>query len=186
MRSINIAVLVGSLRKESLNNKLARAIAVLAPADFAFQHVRIDDLPPYNQEDDAKPAESVARMREQIAAADGLMFVTPEYNRSIPGVLKNAIDHGSRPFGKSVWTGKPGGVIGISPSPLGTAIAQQHLRSILSYLDVRTIGQPEVYLKSEDGLFDEAGEIQNHATRQFLESWMSRYIGWIRQHAAHQ
>ncbi|MCY1528537.1 2-hydroxy-1,4-benzoquinone reductase [compost metagenome] len=147
--------------------------------------MRIDDLPLYNQEDDGTPAESVSRIREQIAAADGLLFVTPEYNRSIPGVLKNAIDHGSRPFGKSVWTGKLAGVIGISPSPLGTAIAQQHLRSILSYLDARTMGQPEVYLKSEEGLFDEAGEIQNRATRQFLELWMSRYVGWIRQHAAH-
>lgn len=184
MRSINIAVLVGSLRSKSINNKLALALAALAPADFSFRQVRIDALPLYNQDDDERPAEPVSHMREHIASADGLLFVTPEYNRSIPGPLKNAIDCGSRPFGKSVWAGKPAGVVGISPSPLGAALAQQHLRSILGYLDVRTMGQPEVYLRNEEGLWDDTGELKNPSTREFLELWMTRYVSWIRRHTA--
>jgi len=113
MSQIKIAVVVGSLRKESFNHKLAIALAKLAPADFAFEHVRIDDLPLYNQDDDANPAESVKRLKAAVKSSQGLLFVTPEYNRSIPGVLKNAIDHASRPYGQSVWAGKPAGVIGV-------------------------------------------------------------------------
>ncbi|MGL5114271.1 MAG: NADPH-dependent FMN reductase, partial [Beijerinckiaceae bacterium] len=132
MSQYQIAVFVGSLRKESFNRKLATALARLAPAGFAFKQIEIGDLPFYNQDDDASPPASVERLKAAIAAADGLLFVTAEYNRSIPGVLKNAIDHASRPYGKSVWAGKPAGIIGVSLGAIGTAMAQQHLRNVLA------------------------------------------------------
>jgi len=182
MSQYRIAVIVGSLRKDSFNRKLASAVAKLAPADFSFRQVRIDDLPLYNQDDDANQAESVKRMKGEIAAAQGLLFVTPEYNRSIPGVLKNAIDHGSRPYGKSAWTGKPAGVIGASPGATGTAMAQQHLRNVLATLDVPTLCQPEVFIQVKDGLFDEAGNI-GPGSLKFLQGWMDRYVAWVKKHA---
>ena len=128
MGPYQIAVLVGSLRRESFNRKLASAIAELAPADFVFQQLQIDDLPLYNQDDDAGQAASVKRLKTELTEAHGLLFVTPEYNRSVPGVLKNAIDHASRPYGQSAWAGKPGGVMGVSVGAIGTALAQQHLK----------------------------------------------------------
>jgi chromate reductase len=139
-------VIVGSLRRDSFNRKLASAIARLAPAEFSFQQVEIADLPLYNQDDDANPAESIKRLKTEILAAQGLLFVTPEYNRSIPGVLKNAIDHASRPYGQSAWAGKPAGILGASVGSTGTCMAQQHLRNILAYLDVPTLGQPEAFI----------------------------------------
>ena len=183
MSQYSIAVLVGSLRKESLNAKLAAALARLAPPELSFQRVQIGDLPLYNQDDDASPAPSVVRLKGQVAAAQGVLFVTPEYNRSIPGVLKNAIDHGSRPYGHSVWAGKPAGVAGISPGAPGTSMAQQHLRNMLAYLDMPTIGQPEVFLQYKEGLFDAAGGI-GEASRGFLQGWMDRYVAFLRRNAA--
>ncbi len=183
MSQYNIAVIVGSIRKDSLNQKLADALAKLAPPEFSFRTVRIDDLPLYNQDDDGKPAASVTRLRKDVAEADGLLFLTPEYNRSIPGVLKNAIDHASRPWGESVWGGKPAGVLGISVGVIGTALAQQHLRNILAYLDVPTLGQPEVFLQSKDGLFDADGNI-GPDSRAFLQAWVDRYVAWVKQHLA--
>jgi chromate reductase len=183
MSQYSIAVLVGSLRKESLNAKLAAALARLAPPELSFQRVQIGDLPLYNQDDDASPAPSVVRLKGQVAAAQGVLFVTPEYNRSIPGVLKNAIDHGSRPYGHSVWAGKPAGVAGISPGAPGTSMAQQHLRNMLAYLDMPTLGQPEVFLQYKEGLFDAAGGI-GEASRGFLQGWMDRYVAFLRRNAA--
>ena len=183
MSQYSIAVLVGSLRKESLNAKLAAALARLAPPELSFQRVQISDLPLYNQDDDASPAPSVVRLKGQVAAAQGVLFVTPEYNRSIPGVLKNAIDHGSRPYGHSVWAGKPAGVAGISPGAPGTSMAQQHLRNMLAYLDMPTLGQPEVFLQYKEGLFDAAGGI-GEASRGFLQGWMDRYVAFLRRNAA--
>lgn len=183
MSQYNIAVVVGSIRKDSLNQKLADALAKLAPPEFSFKTVRIDDLPLYSQDDDDKPAAAVARLRKEIKGADALLFLTPEYNRSIPGVLKNAIDHASRPWGQSVWSGKPAGVLGISVGVIGTALAQQHLRSILSYLDVPVLGQPEVYLQAKDGLFDAEGGI-GPESRDFLQGWMDRYVAWVKKVAA--
>jgi len=177
-----IAVVVGSLRQDSLNRKLATALARLAPADFKFVQVRIDDLPLYNQDDDSHQAASVMRLKSEISASQGLLFVTPEYNRSVPGVLKNALDHGSRPYGQSVWGSKPAGVLGVSIGTIGTAVAQQHLRTILAYLDVPTLGQPEAFIQAKDSLFDEQGNI-GEASRQFLQTWMDKYVAWIRQHA---
>ena len=159
MSTYTIAVFVGSLRRDSFNRKLAHALAVLAPTKFTFEQSQIDDLPLYNQDDDANPSPQVARLKGEITAAQGVLFFTPEYNRSIPGVLKNAIDHASRPYGKSAWNGKPAGVIGASVGPIGTALAQQHLRNILAYLNMPTLGQPEAFIHNKEGLYDEAGNI---------------------------
>lgn len=183
MSQYPIAVIVGSIRRDSFNRKLATAIAKLAPPEFTFNHLRIDDLPLYNQDDDDNPAKSVQRLKSEIKAASGLLFVTPEYNRSIPGVLKNAIDHASRPYGQSVWGGKPGGVIGVSVGTIGTAIAQQHLRNMLAYLDVPTLGQPECFIQMKEGLFDSSGNI-GPDSQQFLKGWMDRYVAWVKSHAA--
>ena len=183
MRQYQIAVIVGSLRRDSLNRKLATAVAMLAPPDFSFKQLVIADLPLYNQDDDANQAASVKRLKGEISAAQGLLFATAEYNRSVPGVLKNAIDHASRPYGQSAWAGKPAGVIGISVGPIGTAVAQQHLRNILAYLDMPTLGLPEIFIQAKDGLFDEAGNI-GEGSRKFLQGWMDRYVVWVRQHTA--
>lgn len=177
-----IAVVVGSLRRDSFNRKLATALARLAPAEFSFSQPRLDDLPLYNQDDDANQADSVKRLKAEIAAAKGVIFVTPEYNRSFPGVLKNAIDHASRPYGQSAWKGKPAGVIGISVGAIGTAVAQQQLRGILGYLDMPTLGQPEAYLQAKEGFFDADGGI-GEGSRKFLQGWMDSYVGWVKQHA---
>lgn len=183
MSQYPIAVIVGSLRRESFNRKLAEAIVKLAPSDFSFKQVRIDDLPLYNQDDDANPAEPVKRLKSEITAARGLLFVTAEYNRSIPGVLKNAIDHASRPYGQSVWKDKPAGVLGVSIGAIGTAVAQQHLRGILAYLDVPTLGQPEAFIQAKEGLFDPAGNI-GPDSKDFLQDWMTRYVAWVKDLAA--
>ena len=183
MSQIKIAVLIGSLRKDSLNRKLALALAQLAPAGVTFEHVRIDDLPLYNQDQDGNQAEPVRRLKGEIAAADGVLFVTPEYNRSIPGVLKNAIDNASRPYGQSAWAGKPAGVLGISIGAISTAIAQQHLRNVLAYLDMPTLGQPEAFIQNKEGLFDDKGHIAEGSTKKFLQGWVDKYVDWIKRHA---
>ena len=183
MSRYEIAVVVGSLRQDSFNRKLANAIVKLAPSEFSFKHLAIGDLPLYNQDNDGNPAVSVKHLKADIAASQGLLFVTPEYNRSIPGVLKNAIDHASRPYGQSAWKGKPAGVLGASGGAMGTAMAQQHLRNILAYLDVPTLGQPEAFIQVKDGLFDEDGNI-GEDSKQFLQNWMEKYVDWVKEHAA--
>lgn len=181
MSNVQIAVIVGSLRKDSFNRKLATAIERLAPADFQFTHLRIDDLPLYNQDDDGQQAASVLRLKGELKAAQGLLFVTPEYNRSIPGVLKNALDHASRPYGQSAWAGKPAGVIGASVGAIGTALAQQHLRNVLAYLDVPTLGQPEGFIHAKEGLFDADGNV-GEGSKKFLQGWVDAYVGWVKKH----
>ena len=183
MSRYEIAVVVGSLRQDSFNRKLANAIVKLAPSEFSFKHLAIGALPLYNQDNDGDPAVSVKRLKADIAASQGLLFVTPEYNRSIPGVLKNAIDHASRPYGQSAWKGKPAGVLGASGGAIGTAMAQQHLRNILAYLDVPTLGQPEAFIQVKDGLFDEDGNI-GEDSKPFLQNWMEKYVDWVKEHAA--
>ena len=182
MGQYNIAVVVGSLRKDSFNRQLATALARMAPEGFQFNAVEIGDLPLYNQDDDAHQAASVQRFKAAISASRGVLFVTPEYNRSIPGVLKNAIDHASRPYGKSVWAGKPTGVIGVSVGTIGTALAQQHLRNVLAYLDAPTMGQPEAFIQAQDGLFDADGNV-GPDSREFLQGWLDRYVDWVEAHA---
>jgi chromate reductase len=181
MSQYQIAVVVGSLRKESFNRQLANAIARLAPPEFSFKQLEIGDLPLYNQDDDAQPSAQVVRLKAEIKAAQGLLFVTPEYNRSIPGVLKNALDHASRPYGQNAWAGKPAGVLGASIGAVGTAVAQQHLRTVLAYLDVPTLGQPEAFIQAKEGLFDGAGNIGPNS-QAFLQGWMDKYVAWIKQH----
>jgi chromate reductase len=185
MSQYQIAVIVGSLRQASFNRKLADAAARLAPADLSFKQLAIGDLPLYNQDDDANQAAPVQRLKAELAASQGLLFVTAEYNRSIPGVLKNAIDHASRPYGKNAWAGKPAGVLGVSVGAIGTALAQQHLRNVLAYLDVPTLGQPEAFIQAKEGLFDAAGNI-GADSRKFLQGWIDQYAAWVRKHnAAH-
>ena len=178
MTRFKIAVIVGSLRKDSINKQLALALVKLAPSEFLFELLRIDDLPPYNQDDDDRPSDPVKRLKSQIAASQGVLFITPEYNRSIPGILKNALDHGSRPYGKSVWNGKPAGVMGVSLSPIGTAMAQQHLRNILAHLNMPTLGQPEAFIHNKDGLYDAAGNI-GPASLEFLQGWIDHYVAFV-------
>ncbi len=181
MDKIRIAVLVGSLRKESINLKLAKAVEKLAPAHLSFQYVCIGDLPLYNQEFDSDYPPVCQRLKQEVAAADALLFVTPEYNRSLPGVLKNALDIGSRPWGENAFAGKPAAMLGASPGAPGTSMAQQHLRNILAYLDVALLAQPEVYLKYTDGLISDDGTVQKEETRKFLQKFVDSYVGWIGQ-----
>jgi chromate reductase len=180
MAQIKIAVVVGSLRKDSFNKNLAAALMKMAPADVVFENVRLDDLPHYNQDDDGAPSAEVTRLRNQITASQAVLFLTPEYNRSIPGVLKNAIDLASRPWGKSTWKGKPAGVIGMTVSPMGTSMAQQHLRNILAYLDMPTLGQPEVFLTNKEGFFNADGSL-NEGTAKFMQGWMDAYVAFIKK-----
>ena len=177
-----IAVVVGSLRKDSINKKLAAALQKLFPPEFSFTQVQIDDLPLYNQDNDGHPPAPVTRLKGQISAAQGVLFVTPEYNRSIPGVLKNALDHASRPYGDSAWNGKPAGVIGTSAGGAATALAQQHLRNILAYLNMPTLGQPEAFIQSREGMYDPDGS-PSEASRKFLQGWVDAYVAWVKKHA---
>lgn len=182
MSQYNIAIIVGSLRKDSFNRQLANALVKLAPPEFSFTHVEIGDLPLYDQDADSHQSEQVLRLKSQLGSSNGLLFVTPEYNRSIPGVLKNALDQASRPYGQSAWGGKPAGVLGVSVGAAGTAMAQQHLRNVLAYLDVPTLGQPEMFIQAKDGLFDADGNI-GEASLGFFQGWMKQYVSWVQKHA---
>lgn len=178
-----VAVIVGSLRKDSFNRRMAHALAGLAPAGLALGIVEIGLLPLYNQDlDDAPPAEWVA-FRDQVKAADAVLFVTPEYNRSVPGVLKNAIDVGSRPYGHSVWSGKPGAVMSVSPGAIGGFGANHHLRQSLVFLNVPTMAQPEAYIGGAGSLFDHAGALTNDGTKKFLGGFMQSFAAWIEANA---
>ena len=181
MSQYRIALVIGSLRRDSYNRKLAYAIKKLAPPEFSFQELQINDLPLYNQDDDANQPSPVKRLKKEITAAHGVIFVTPEYNRSVPGVLKNAIDQASRPYGDSAWKGKPAGVLGASIGAPGTSMAQQHLRNTLAYLDMPTLGQPEVFVQVTDGFFDQNGDLARADTRQFLQGWMDAYVVWVKK-----
>lgn len=183
MTQMKIAVLVGSLRVDSFNRRLARAVEKLAPAELAFRHVQIDDLPLYSQDFDAAYPAVATRLKQDIESADALLFVTPEYNRSVPGVLKNAIDIASRPWGTNSFAKKPGAVIGTSIGSTGTALAQQHLRNILAYLDVPTLAQPEVFVHFKDDLIADDGTISNDGTRKFLQGFVDSYVAWVRRFA---
>lgn len=178
-QSRNVAVLVGSLRKESLNRKLALALAGMAPEGLKLEIAEIGALPLYNQDDEANPPEAVTRFKQQIKAADALLFITPEYNRSVPGALKNAIDHASRPYGQSVLSGKPGAVITLSPGAIGGFGANHHLRQSLVFLDVPVLQQPEAYIGGAGELFDEQGGIKKPDTQAFLNKFLGAFAAWI-------
>lgn len=182
MTTRKIAVVVGSIRKDSINRMLARAVIKLMPTEFECELLRIDDLPLYNQDLDATPPASLVRLKAEIAAANGLIFVTPEHNRSVPTALKNALDWASRPYGKNAWAGKAAGIMGAAGGAIGTAMAQQHLRNILSYLNVPMFGQPEVFIHFTPGLVDAEGNVTNEGTRKFLLGFIDRYVAFVERH----
>lgn len=175
----DIAVIVGSLRKDSINLKVAGALRELAPAGFKLNVVEIGQLPLYNQDLDENPPAAWAEFRARIKAADAVLFVTPEYNRSVPAALKNALDVGSRPYGKSAWSGKPGAVVSASPGAVGGFGANHHLRQSLVFLNVPAMAQPEAYIGGADKLFDESGKLVNEGTRKFLQGFMKAYGEWV-------
>jgi chromate reductase len=177
---MNVCVLVGSLRKASLNGMLANALISLAPASMKFEIVEIGQLPLFNQdlETDSQPAQWTA-FRQHVKAADAVLFVTPEYNRSVPAALKNALDVGSRPYGSSVWDRKPGAIASCSPSAIGAFGANHHLRQSLVFLNVPTLQQPEAYLSHVDKLFDEHGKFVSDGTGKFLQAFMQAFANWI-------
>ncbi len=170
-----VAVIVGSIRKDSINRKLADALAKLAEGRLMFDIVRIDDLPLFNQDDEASPAPSVTRIKAQIASADGVLFVAPEHNRSIPSAMKNAIDWATRPRGTSAFSGKVGAIIGTSRGGIATAIAQSHLRTILSGHMAALLGSPEAYVQFKDGLIGEDGAIADEASKTFLQGFVDKF-----------
>ena len=179
----NVAVLVGSLRKGSYSRSLAIATASLAPPSLKAGIVEIGDLPLFNPDlDEAPPAAWVA-FRDRVRAADALLFVTPEYNRSVPGALKNAIDVGSRPYGKSVFAGKPGAVVSVSPGAISGFGANHHLRQSLVFLDVPAMAQPEAYIAAADKLFDAGGNLTSESTRKFMAQFMEKFAAWIERNA---
>lgn len=182
--NIRVAVIVGSLRQGSINKKLARAVEKLAPGTFHFEHIAIGDLPLYNQDHDGAMPEPALKLKREIEASQAVLIVTPEYNRSMPGVLKNALDTASRPWGKNSFAGKPAGVIGAAGGAIGTAMAQQHLRNVMSYLDMPTLSQPEAYIHFTDGLVDDAGNVTNEGTKKFLQLYVDKYVAWVRRHVA--
>jgi chromate reductase len=179
MAQKKIAVIVGSLRKESFNRKMANALMSLAPASLEFEVMEIGGLPLYNQDLDENPPASWTAFREKIRKSDGVLFVTPEYNRSVPGVLKNAIDVGSRPYGKNAWAGKPSAVISVSPGAIGGFGANHHLRQTLVFVDVPAMPQPEAYIGHAAELFDDAGNLTNESTREFAKEFMAAFAAWL-------
>lgn len=179
MTDREIAVIVGSLREDSLNRKLALELARLAPASLKFEIVEIRDLPLYNQDLDAAPPAAWEDFRAAVRAADAVLFVTPEYNRSIPGVLKNAVDVGSRPYGHSAWAKKPGAIVSASPGAMGGFGANHHLRQSCVFLDMPIMPQPEAYLGHAGDMFGEAGRLKDEKLAGFLASFMAAYADWV-------
>ncbi|HJV85442.1 MAG TPA: NAD(P)H-dependent oxidoreductase [Noviherbaspirillum sp.] len=179
----NVAVFVGSLRKESLNRKLANALIAMAPDALKLHIVEIGNLPLFNQEFEANPPQSVTDFKKQVQDADAVLFVTPEYNRSVPGVLKNAIDVASRPYGQSAWNGKPGAVISLSPGAIGGFGANQHLRQSMVFLNVPMLQQPEAYIGNGASLFDDKGNLANDSTRDFLQKFLQAFAQWIQNNS---
>ena len=180
----DIAVIVGSLRKESFNRKMANALRDLAPAALKLEIVEIGQLPLYNQDLDADPPAAWKEFRARIKKADGVLFVTPEYNRSIPAPLKNAIDVGSRPYGQSAWDRKPTAVISVSPGAIGAFGANHHLRQSFVFLNMPAMPQPEAYIGGADKLFDANGKIANDGTRGFVTKFLEAYAAWVEKNAA--
>jgi chromate reductase len=178
MATRKIAVLVGSLRKESFNRKVAKVLASLAPPSIQLEIIELGELSIYNQDEDDNPPASYIKFRDAVRACDGVLFVTAEYNRSVPAVLKNAIDVGSRPYGHSVWSGKPGAVVSVSPGAMGGFGANHHLRQSLVFLDVLCMQQPEAYLAGVGKSFD-GDKLTDDRTREFLQKFIDAYAAWV-------
>jgi chromate reductase len=182
MTTHSIGVLVGSLRKQSFNRKLARALIALAPESLRLDIVEIGQLPHCNADDEASPPQAITDFKRRIEALDGVLFVTPEYNRGVPGFLKNAIDVASRPYGKSSWSGKPTAVISVSPGALGAFGANHQLRQSFVFLDMPAMQQPEAYIGNAASLFNEQGELINESTRAFLVQYLDGFARWVAKH----
>jgi len=186
MRRYKVAVFVGSLRKQSFNRKMAKALIALAPESLELEIVEIGELPLYNQDydDEGKPLPQWTAFRQHVKSFDGLLFITPEHNRSVPAALKNAIDVGSRPYGKSVWDGKPGAVMSVSPGAMGGFGANHHLRQSLVFLNVPAMQQPEAYIGNAASLFDENGNPANESIKGFMTKFMQAFAVWVETHTA--
>lgn len=183
MKNYKIAVLVGSLRKESYNLKIAKALESVAPKSISFEYLTIGNLPFFNEDLEETPPKEWVAFREEIQAADGLLFVTPEYNRSVPGVLKNAIDVGSRPYGANSFDAKPGAVVSASPGNISGFGANHHLRQSLTFLNIPTMAQPEAYIGGVAEMFDEKGNLTSDSTKKFLASFMEAFEKWVETNA---
>ena len=182
-KSYAVAVFVGSLRKDSFSRKVANALIALAPPALKLRIVEIGQLPLYNQDEDVSPPPAWASFRGSVKAADAVLFVTPEYNRSVPGALKNALDVASRPYGQSAWDGKPGAVISVSPGAMGGFGANHHLRQSLVFVNVLTMQQPEAYIGGAADLFDQDGTMTNEGTRAFLKKILEAFAVWVTTNA---
>lgn len=182
MASRKIAVIVGSLRKESFSRKVAKSLMLMAPATLEMDIVEIGQLPLYNQDDDDNPPALYTEFRERIKEFDGVLWVTPEYNRSVPGVLKNALDVGSRPYGQSAWEGKPCGVVSVTPGGTGAFGANHHLRQSLVFLNMPAMQQPEAYISNAGKLFD-GDKLNNESTAKFLQGYIDAFAAWIERNA---
>lgn len=183
MKKYKIAVIVGSLRKESYNLKTAKALIELAPESLSLELLNIAELPFYNEDLEANPPSEWVTLRKQINAADGLLFLTPEYNRSVPAVLKNAIDIGSRPYGKNAWDKKPGAILSVSIGNISGFGANHHLRQSLVFVNVPTMAQPEAYIGGVAALFDDKGKLINDGTKKFLIGFMKSFEEWVHTNA---
>lgn len=175
----NVAVINGSLRQASINGRLARALARIAAPKLALSAVRIDDLPLFNQDKESDLPEAVRRMKAEIAAADAILFITPEHNRSMSAAMKNTIDWGTRPYGASVWLGKPAATIGTSGGSIGTAVAQAHLRSVLASVGMALMGRPEAHIVHKEEAMDEAGQVHDEALAKVLAAYVDALAQWI-------
>jgi chromate reductase len=184
MTSHSIGIVVGSLRKQSLNRKLAHALIGLAPDSLRLEIVEIGQLPHCNADDEASPPRVIGDFKRRIEALDGVLFVTPEYNRGVPGFLKNAIDVGSRPYGKNSWGGKPTGVISVSPGAVGAFGANHQLRQSFVFLDMPTMQQPEAYIGNAASIFNAEGEIASEPTRAFLVQYLGSFARWVEKHSS--
>ncbi len=176
-----IGVFAGSLRKESFSKAIANFVSSLATESLEFRTIELGDLPIFNQDldDNGIPPATWTKFRKEVKALDGFLFVTPEYNRSVPAVLKNALDVGSRPYGESVWSGKPGGIISVSPGALGAFGANHHLRQTMAFLDVLMLQQPEAYIGNVASLLDEKGTVTNEETKEFLQQYVEAFAKWV-------
>jgi chromate reductase len=183
MTTYKIAVLIGSLRRESLSRKMANALIELAPAALQMEIVQIGELPLYNQDAEENVPPAWAGFRQRMHGMQAALFVTPEYNRSVPAALKNALDVGSRPYGRSVWGGKPCAIASVSPGAVGGFGANHHLRQSLVFLNMPAMAQPEAYLGGADKLFDAAGKLSNSSTHEFLTKFMQAFVAWVELHA---
>ncbi len=179
MKKHKIAVIVGSLRKESYNLKTAKALIEMAPESLSLEIIDISNLQMFNEDLEATPPNEWVKFREQIVAADGILFLTPEYNRSVPAVLKNALDVGSRPYGQNSWDGKPAGIVSVSIGNISGFGANHHLRQSLVFVNMHTMAQPEAYIGGAGALFDDEGKLINESTKDFLHSFMVAYEKWI-------